>query len=172
MIFTKLIGTQEINETDVKMNYRQAVRAVIIHNKKILLIHSNQGDYKLPGGGVEMNENHPEALLREVAEETGYINCVMKDKIGVVIERHIDEYDDHAYFQMTSHYYLCELTDGEKVAQKLDHYESEQEFTPEWLTLDDAISQNQKVMKQFQQNRWIIRENFVLNELKNLHEAE
>ena len=70
---------------------------------------------------------------------------------------------------MTSHYYLCALTDGEKVAQQLDDYEYKQEFTPKWLRLDDAIKQNQKVINQSEKNRWIHRENFVLKELqKNL----
>lgn len=82
----------------MKINYREAVRAVIVQNNKILLAHSNMGDYKFPGGGVDKNESHGEGLLREVAEETGYINCIMKDKMGVVIERYVDEYDDGAYF--------------------------------------------------------------------------
>jgi 8-oxo-dGTP pyrophosphatase MutT (NUDIX family) len=168
MIFNELLGNQEIDENEVKINYREAVRTVIIENNKILLIHSNMGDYKFPGGGVEKNENHTDGLLREVAEETGYINCVVKDKMCVVIERHLDEYDNNAYFQMTSHYYLCELTDDEKVAQQLDDYECAQEFTPKWLILDNAIKIYQKVINQFEQNRWINRENFVLKELKKI----
>jgi len=30
------------------------------------------GEYKFPGGGIERNETHAEALIREVMEETGY----------------------------------------------------------------------------------------------------
>jgi len=166
LLFNVLLGIEELNKQEVNMKYREAVRAVIIQDHKILLIHSNLGDYKFPGGGLEKNESHPDGLLREVAEETGYINCIVKDKLGVVIERHIDEYDDNVYFEMTSHYYLCELANSKKIAQQLDDYEAAQEFIPKWLTIDDAIKQNQKLLDQSGKNRWIHRENFVLKELK------
>ncbi|MFD0770219.1 NUDIX hydrolase [Bacillus sp. CGMCC 1.60114] len=164
-----LLGISEIDENKVKINYREAVRAIIIQDNKILLVHSNIGDYKFPGGGVEKNESHAEGLMREVAEETGYHNCEIRNKMGVVIERYIDEYDKNAIFQMTSHYYFCEVN-GEKTAQKLDDYEFEQEFTPRWVRLGDAINQNQKIVNQCEQNRWIHRENFVLKELKKAYE--
>lgn len=137
-----MLGISDIDENKIKINYREAVRAIIIQNNKILMVHSNIGDFKFPGGGVENNESHAEGLKREVAEETGYLNSLVGDKMGVVIERHIDDYDKGAVFQMTSHYYLCELT-GEEVAQQLDDYESNQEYTPKWVKLDDAIKPNQ-----------------------------
>lgn len=170
MLFNKLLGIENINLIDVKIKHREAVRAVIFNENKILLIHSNLGDYKFPGGGVEEDETHIDALKREVAEETGYINCIVKEKIGVVVERYIDEYDHNIYFQMNSHYYLCELIDHEKVAQQLDDYELAQDFEPTWMSVDDSIMQNEKVILQFEKNRWIKRENFVLKELKKSYE--
>jgi 8-oxo-dGTP pyrophosphatase MutT (NUDIX family) len=145
---------------------REAVRAIIITNNNILLVHSNRGDYKFPGGGVEENESHAEGLIREVREETGYINCIVKDKVGIVIERKFDEYDNNVLFQMTSHYYLCELTDEEKITQQLDEYEYILDFTPKWVSLDDAILQNESLIKQFEKNSWLKRETFVLKEVK------
>lgn len=171
MIFNEVIGIQEIDEDATKVKYREAVRAIIIHNNKILLVHSNIGDYKFPGGGVEIGESHAEGLTREVAEETGYINGTAGNKMGVVIERHMDKYDRDTVFQMTSHYYLCELN-GEKTAQQLDDYEAEQEYTPKWVAFDDAINQNQEVVNQCDQNRWIHRENFVLRQLKKFYELK
>ncbi|KEK20693.1 NUDIX hydrolase [Bacillus manliponensis] len=165
MVFNKLLEDEKIHGTEVKVNYREAVRAIIIQDENILLVHSNQGDYKFAGGGVEKNESHAEALLREIAEETGYIRCIVKEKAGVVIERNVDEYEEGAYFQMTSHYYFCELIDGIKVNQKLDDYELEQEFMPEWVSIEYAIEQNEKAMKQRHYNGWIKRENFVLHKL-------
>ncbi len=169
MLFNVLLGIEKLNKQEVNIKYREAVRAIIIQDHKILLIHSNLGDYKFPGGGLEKNESHTNGLLREVAEETGYINCIVKEKMGVVIERYIDEYDENVYFEMTSHYYICELTNGKKIDQKLDDYEAAQEFMPKWLTIDEAIKQNQKVIDQFVKNRWIHRENFVLKELKKFN---
>ncbi|WP_226618012.1 NUDIX domain-containing protein [Cytobacillus firmus] len=45
-------------------------------------------------GGVKGNEDCHEALLREVAEETGYIHAAVKNKLGTVVERKIDEFHD------------------------------------------------------------------------------
>ncbi|WP_020062551.1 NUDIX hydrolase [Bacillus sp. 123MFChir2] len=163
-----LLGISEIiDENNVKINYREAVRAIIMQDNKILLVHSNLGDYIFPGGGIEKNESHAEGLMREVAEETGYLNCVIKNKMGVVVERYVDEYDENAIFQMTSHYYSCEVN-GEKTAQKLEGYELEQGYTPQWVKLNDAINQNEKVMTQCEKNWWIHRENFVLKELNKI----
>lgn len=166
MLFNVLLGIEKLNKQEINIKYREAVRAVIIQDHKILLIHSNLGDYKFPGGGLEKNESHTNGLLREVAEETGYINCTVKERMGVVIERHIDEYDDNFYFEMISYYYLCELNNSKKIAQQLDDYEAAQEFIPKWLTIDEAIKQNENVLDQSEKKRWIHRENFVLEELK------
>ena len=167
MIFNKVIEEQYI-QVDSKVNYREAIRAVILRNNEILLIHTNKEDYKFPGGGVEGQESHSECLIREVAEETGYVNCIIKDMLGTVIERKLDEYDNTSVFQMTSHYYLCELINDERIAQQLDDYEFAQEFRPEWILLIEAIERNEKRINRFEKNTWVKREIFVLKELKNI----
>jgi 8-oxo-dGTP pyrophosphatase MutT (NUDIX family) len=149
---------------------REAVRSIFINGNKILLVQSNKGDYKFAGGGLEGNENHSEGLIREVREETGYVNCLVKEKIGIVIERKEDNIDKNTIFQMTSHYYLCELINEDKISQQLDEYESAQNFTPKWVSFDTAIKQNETIIKQLKKNNWLHRETFVLKELrKTLH---
>ena len=165
MDFNKLLEEEKIKDFK-SISQREAVRAIIIINNNILLVQSNRGDYKFPGGGVEENESHAAGLIREVREETGYINCIVKDKIGTVIERKIDEFDNNVLFQMTSHYYLCELTSEEKIKQQLDEYEYILEFTPKWVSLDDAIVQNESLIKIIEKNSWLKRETFVLKEVK------
>ncbi|MBA2174852.1 NUDIX domain-containing protein [Halobacillus locisalis] len=150
------------------MIHREAVRAVILSKEKILLVQSSKRDYKFPGGGIEEKESHSEALLREIKEETGYIHGSVKEKIGIIVERKLDEYEKGKVFQMTSHYYLCELTNQEAVAQQLDPYETELAFMPEWVSLEEAIRQNERLIKQGEQNSWLKRETFVLNEINTL----
>ncbi|CAM3812242.1 NUDIX hydrolase [Mesobacillus thioparans] len=145
---------------------RVAVRAIIMVNNHILMVQSNKGDYKFPGGGLENNETLEDCLKREVREETGYINCLVKDKVGTVIERNMDEYEKHALFQMTSHYYLCELTTNEKEPQQLDDYEAKLEFTAKWVSLKEAIDQNERLIEKHERNSWLKRETFVLKELE------
>jgi ADP-ribose pyrophosphatase YjhB (NUDIX family) len=148
---------------------RVAVRAIIMKNNRILLVQSNKGDYKFPGGGLEEIESHEDCLKREVREETGYVNCLVKDKIGIVIERKMDEYEDQTVFQMTSHYYLCELTTDEKVTQQLDDYEAILDFTAKWVTLEEAIIQNESLINNLEKNSWLKRETFVLKHIKEMH---
>ncbi|WP_400245258.1 NUDIX domain-containing protein [Niallia sp. JL1B1071] len=134
MYFNERIGL-DIKEEHHKIRRRVAVRAVIMEKQKILLVQTNKGDFKFPGGGVERNEGLIEALSREVKEETGYTHCAVKECMGKVIENQVDQYDKQAYFQMISHYYMCELVKSEKGELELDAYESELEFTPVWVSV-------------------------------------
>lgn len=151
---------------------RIAVRAIIMANNRILLVQSNRGDFKFPGGGLEKNESHEECLKREVREETGYIHCIVNNKVGTVIERRMDEYITNAVFQMTSHYYLCKLASEEKLAQQLDEYEAILDFTPKWVSLEDAINQNETLIERYEQNSWLKRETFVLRQLEDMLNKE
>lgn len=161
----KLANFQRVNE-------RVAIRAIIMANNRILLVQSNRGDFKFPGGGLEENESHEECLKREVREETGYIHCIVKEKVGTVIERNMDEYESNALFQMTSHYYLCNLAAEEKMAQQLDEYEAILNFTPKWVSLEEAIKQNENLIEKLEQNSWLKRETFVLKQVMNMLSEE
>ena len=154
-----------------RTNERIAIRAIIVANNHILLVQSNRGDFKFPGGGVEKNESHEECLIREVREETGYIHCIVKEKAGIVIERRMDEYNDHSLFQMISHYYICDLITEEKNVQQLDEYEAILNFTPKWVSLDEAIKQNESLIERFKQNSWLKRETYVLKQIKEMQPA-
>lgn len=104
------------------MNRRVAVRAVIYKNDLLLMVKSNKGDYKLPGGGLEKGEEHKNTVIREVLEETGYNVNNVREYLGEVIERNNDTFEEGSYFEMISHYYFCEIDDIIGV-QKLDDYE-------------------------------------------------
>jgi len=176
MLFDYVLGLQEVDNESVNVNHREAVRAIILHYDSILMVHSNKGDYKFPGGGVNNEENHGEALRRELREETGYIINNVKDKVGVITERNWDKYDKDSVFEMTSHYYLCEVSD-EQTLQQLDDYEAELDFRPIWIHVDEAICSNEEILKRHNNsaNPWLYRETVVLNALKasgiprNLH---
>lgn len=146
MHFRKILDTSPYVKNPKSIIQRQAVRAIIVNENKILLIQTNRGDYKFPGGGVEENESYAEALMREVREETGYINCIMKDLFGIVIERKMDKFESDYLFQMASYYYICALTNKETVHQALDAYETVQEFKPKWVNLEDAIIKNETLI--------------------------
>ncbi|MFT9598116.1 NUDIX hydrolase [Mesobacillus sp.] len=164
MNFNMIIEDPILSNVEITIE-RIAIRAIIMANNRILLVQSSRGDFKFPGGGLEENESHEECLVREVREETGYINCIVNQKVGTVTERKIDGYIDNALFHMTSHYYLCNLATEDKTAQQLDGYEAELNFTPKWVTLEEAIKQNESLIERCEQNGWLKRETFVLKQL-------
>src|SRR3954452_17500530 len=76
------------------MSFRLAAYAVCIDDGRVLLAHcaSPTGDmsWTLPGGKVEHAEDPYDAVVREVAEETGYIVKVT-NLLGVDSRnRHVD----------------------------------------------------------------------------------
>ena len=148
-----------------KIYYREAVRAVVSDNEKILLIYSEKnGDYKLPGGGVEEGETYTEALIREVEEEAGY-RVLVKEEILKVMEYDEGQFDDCDVFQMLSIYYRCQIV--EERVQNLDTYEMEMGFIPVWINIDDAIEKNKKILEKQDCPRWTKRETKVLEYIKN-----
>jgi ADP-ribose pyrophosphatase YjhB (NUDIX family) len=164
--FNFLLGIQNV---DKKKNIisRKAVRAVILKNDNILMVHNNKGDYKFPGGGININEKPEEALEREVKEETGNIIKNIVRKLGEVIERKVDKNDINSIFEHISYYYLCEVAD-EHESQQLDDYEAELDFYPIWIDLDRAIEQNECLLhdETIEKNHWVNRETAVLKALK------
>lgn len=128
-----------------KVFRRPSVRAVICQNGKVLLVYSKKYNYyKFPGGGIENDENHIQALIREVCEETGYqIIPESIQEYGRVLRRQKDTKDATAIFEQENFYYFCQVS-SQLVDRSLDGYEEEEGFTPMWVDALDASRHNQK----------------------------
>ncbi len=165
-MFEEIIGIQELNQNK-KIYKREAVRAVILKGNKLVMIQTNKGDYKFPGGGINKGENHIECLKREVKEETGYDVLAVGDYLGKITEQRKDLLDDDAYFIMSSRYYMCEIGNN-KSLQKLDDYEKEQDFKVKIVELDEIIKNNEEILKgnKIKINQWVYRDTYVLKLLK------
>lgn len=147
-----------------KTYYREAVRAIIRDGDKILLIYSEKnGDYKLPGGGVEEGETYEEALIREVEEEAGVRVSVVKE-VFRVMEYDEGQFDDCDLFKMLSIYYIAIIT--RTLKQKLDSYEYEMGFIPKWVELSQAIEKNKEILNSKAFPRWTKRETMILEKIK------
>ena len=156
-----------------RMVTREAVRAIILKEDKLLMVFSPvNGDYKFPGGGVKKGEEHRVALEREIMEECGTNLTGILREFGCVIEYDLAEEEKFDIFKMTSFYYLCEVEDGFG-EQNLDEYEQAYEFLPEWVTLEHAIEVNRALLENPPPNiqRWVRRELYVLEELEKLDET-
>lgn len=82
---TLRIGDFEFLNT--KYRLRKSARAILLDSNGNMATQYLQkySFHKLPGGGVEQNENIEEALKREILEEVG-CNCEILNEVGVVIE--------------------------------------------------------------------------------------
>ncbi len=150
--------------------YRKSVKAVVKKGRKILLIHTNKGDYKFPGGGYEDGEDLRECLSREMLEETGYRLTQVGDLLGNVLEQNSDKFESRKYFSMKSEYYNVEINESIQKKQNLDQYEKEQNFIPVFVEIEEAIQNNQNILKDTdrEQNPWVKRETDVLNYLEQI----
>ena len=146
--------------------YREAVRAIIFRGRELLMVYSsNVGDYKFPGGGVDQDESHEQALAREIDEECGMSLLEVGREIGSVQEYIAPTKPEYDVFKMTSYYYQCEVQDGSGV-QKLDDYEQNLGFVPVWINLDQVIQANKSLLSIPEPPEWLRREIFVLEYLK------
>ncbi|MGN0144675.1 MAG: NUDIX hydrolase [Clostridium sp.] len=166
MIFKKMFQIDKVSESIGSVNYREAVRAIIIRDNKILMVHSKNEDYKFPGGGIKKGEGKIQALRREIQEETGYVVKKIDKQVGIVTEKSKDKYVHNRIFKMISYYYVCEVTNEIK-EQKLDAYEAELEFKPVWIDIKEAIDNNKRIIESNDKNKanWIERETYVLKQI-------
>ncbi|MBQ6755752.1 MAG: NUDIX domain-containing protein [Oscillospiraceae bacterium] len=142
---------------------RPSVRAIITRDGKILMVRSKTlGFCKFPGGGIEAGESHIEALAREVGEESGYL--IAKESVrpfGMV--HRVQKGDMGDIFLQDNFYYTCEIAD--QCERRLDDYEREEGFEPEWLTIDEAIKINAEYRGRYAD--MILRERRVLEIIKS-----
>ena len=168
MIFNKVFEINKVSDSIGNINFREAVRGIIIKDNRILMVHSKNKDYKFPGGGMKKGEGQIEALKREVEEETGYVCNKVMDQIGIVTEKSNDRYVNNRIFKMISYYYIAEV-DSIVKSQRLDPYEAKLEFKPEWVDLEEAIKNNEEIIAANTQPiaNWIFRETYVLKKIRN-----
>lgn len=131
---------------------RTAARGVILREGKLLMIHTDRGDYKFPGGGVEPGESLEAALRRELLGEPEYVAVAHERRSGMTAD----------ILEMDSHYFLCRVCE-EEAPLRLDDYEAEQHFAPVWISPKEAAAANRAL--DMEANPWLEREVLVLEAL-------
>ena len=135
MQLLKIINPENVSENNiVNWEYRKAARAVIFDNENRigLLNVKNKNYYKLPGGGVEENEDIEIALDRECEEELGVRIKVIKE-VGSIIE-----YRSQFKLCQTSYCFLAK-TSSEKNAPNFTEEEKSEGFEAVWVEPEEAL---------------------------------
>lgn len=88
------------------LSFRPAVYGVIIQDDRVLLMPLKD-KFWFPGGGIELGENHLDALRREVLEETGL--TIRPIKLLNVYSSMYCSYQRTANRHCIQIYYVCEV---------------------------------------------------------------
>lgn len=158
-------------DSNLEKFYRPSVRGIILDpNGKVAMIYSEKYHfYKFPGGGIEGDETHLEALEREIKEETGMI--LKPDSVrefGEVLRTQKMQKDGKDVILVQyNYYYLCE-TENEIGTQSLDDGEKELGFVLKFVPIDEAIRANNNFQGEPIEKYTVERENRVLELVKNL----
>lgn len=146
------------------LKLRKAARAVLLDGQGYvgLLYVRNGGYYKIPGGGVEADEDLVSALKRECLEEIGCVIEVDKE-LGITIE-----YKDIHHFKQESYGYLAHIV-GEKGVPRFTETEQRDGYAPLWVSLEEAIHLVEEANKEFFQGSPVVpRELVFLREAQNV----
>lgn len=135
MKLIKTIQFKDLKPEDTeKFEIRKAARAVVFDNdKNIGILYVGKHNYhKLPGGGLEGEENIDSALKRECLEELG---CSVEpfNEVGEIIE-----YRDKWSLKQYSYCYLANVV-GDKGKPDFTQKELDNGFKIKWVSVEEAI---------------------------------
>lgn len=138
---------------DMPVFEKHTVRAIIMREGKISMQLSGIGEYKIPGGGVEGDESHTVALLREVREETGLIVIPASiEEIGEILELRQDVFHKGTKYVCHSYFYFCDVEE-ETVETQMTASELAKGFHPVWETPEVICRVNDAIQTQPWQKR-------------------
>ena len=120
---------------DVKYRIRRTARGLIFNGKgEIAMMYSKRFSYhKLPGGGMEGDENFETALKREAMEEAGARIKLVKP-VGMIIESRAK-----LKTLQISYCFICKLSTEKLGERKLTASEKYEGFRLKWVKLNEAI---------------------------------
>ncbi len=152
----KILATfdQKDYQDTVAVYEKYTVRAILERDGKIAMQRGSDGEYKLPGGGMEPGEGYVQALAREVREETGL--CIIEESVaelGEILEARRDIFDGTKKYVCHSLFFYCRAGE-ERVPLSLTPSEVAKGYLPVFVTPEEVLSRNEQGMR----DPWIKRD--------------
>lgn len=145
--------TKDYQDT-VEVYEKYSVRGIIRRDGRLAMQRSRDGEYKIPGGGLEAGEDFLQALIREVREETG-LHVVESEiqELGEIVELRRDIFDAKKKYICHSLFYYCKV-DAEQEALQLTDSETAKGYELEWAKPEKIYQRNILIEK----DPWIVRD--------------
>ncbi|MBQ0786518.1 MAG: NUDIX domain-containing protein [Oceanihabitans sp.] len=125
---------------------RLSTRSITVQGNNILLLYTERyEDYSLPGGGLDLDEDKREGMMRELSEETGAKDIRNIKAFGVYEEYRPWHKPDYDVQHMISYCYTCDIS-KELGASKMEDYETKNGMKAVWINIHEAIKHNKETM--------------------------
>jgi 8-oxo-dGTP pyrophosphatase MutT (NUDIX family) len=135
---------------------RPAVKALIVHKKKILIIHErilekgvSRNIIDFPGGGVKFGESLSQALIREVKEEVG-LNIKIHKVVGAwsfIFSPDAEIKKNKEQIHIVCVGYQCSVVENNKIDITKNPAKGENIFATEWCTKEEILAKNNRFTK-------------------------
>lgn len=139
----------------IEVYEKYSVRGIVVRDGKIAMQCSRDGEYKIPGGGLETSENQIQALIRELREETG-LEVIESSitELGEIVEIRRDIFEPSKKYICHSMFYFCKTQAGVQHALELTDSEIAKGYELKWATAEEICRMNERIAE----NPWIIRD--------------
>ena len=127
-VLEEVTGTPHENEST-----KNSIVAILYdekNNNYLTINWGNLGGRLFIGGSIKEGETPLECAIREVKEETGYVNIELLQELPK-INHHYYAYNKDKYFNIESTGFVFKLVNDEKIEQNLDE---DEKFTVEWVS--------------------------------------
>ena len=144
-------------DKDMDEFVRIAVRGIVFIEGKLLMIESDSGELKLPGGELDDGEDDCQALVREVKEETGYDVIIHTiEPFGEIEEKRLSILEPKLWHQI-SRLYFCKVNPT-KGQCKYTENEIKSGFRQVLYSIEDALEKSKEVLEKDGVQAWNQRE--------------
>lgn len=145
---------------------RLSTRSIVLQDTSILLLYTDRyEDYSLPGGGLDINEDKVEGMLRELIEETGAKDINNIKPFGTYEEYRPWYKPDYDVQHMISYCYTCNIN-KELGVPNMEPHEIKNGMKAMWVNIHEAIEHNEKTIATSEKKGMSIeRETFLLKRI-------